>query len=254
MKAVNLIPPDTRRPGLTGAGSLTISPSYLILAALAVAVALVTVLVLTNNTISQRRATLAGLQSQLASEQAIAGRLAPYTRFSQLAQARVSTVKQIVATQFDWHSALADLSKVVPADTTLQSVNASVTPGTASSGAGVRGAISAPAFSLTGCTSSQDDVARLMSRLRLMNEVTRVTLQSSTGAGLPGAAPSKTCSGGPSFQIVVFFTAPPTLGPSTTGTTTGAPATAGTSTTATTSTPPAATSTTSTTSTTGSTG
>jgi Tfp pilus assembly protein PilN len=215
MRAVNLIPPDTRRPGLTGAGSLTISPSYLILAALAIAVALVTALVLTNNTISQREATIAGLQTQLANEQALAGRLAPYQRFTQLAQARVATVRQIAATRFDWHGALSDLSKVVPANTSLQSLDASVTPGTSAGGVGVRGDIPAPAFSLTGCTRTQDDVARLMSRLRLMNGVTRVTLQSSTGADLPGNTSRGVCQSGPSFQIVVFFSAPPTLAVST---------------------------------------
>lgn len=234
MRAVNLIPPDTRRPGLTGAGSLTISPSYLILAALAVAVALVTVLVLTNNKISQRQATIAGLQTQLSNEQALAGRLAPYQRFSQLAQARVSTVREIVATRFDWHGALADLSKVVPANTSLQALNASVTSGNAAGGAGVRGDINAPAFDLTGCTRSQDDVARLMSRLRLMNGVTRVTLQSSTGAQLPGSTAKGVCHNGPTFQVVVFFTAPPMLGVSSTATASsasaaGAPSTTGAS-------------------------
>ena len=208
MRAINLIPRDTRRPGAAG---ISFSPSYAILAVLVIAVALVTVLVLTNNTISDRQAQLVSLRSQLAAEQARVGQLAPYQRFASLAQARISTVRQIVGTRFDWHGALADLSKVVPANTSLQTLSATVSPSSGSGGSSIRGDITAPAFSLTGCTHSQDDVARLMSRLRIMDGVTRVTLQSSTAAAgtstpaASGAGTSGTCANGPTFNIVVFF-------------------------------------------------
>jgi Tfp pilus assembly protein PilN len=226
MRAVNLIPRDARRPGMVTTG-FSFGPSYAILAVLAIAVALVTVLVLTNNTISDRQAKLDGLRSQLANEQALVGRLVPYQRFAQLAQARVSTVREIVAARFDWHRALSDLSKVVPANTSLQTLNATVSPSAGGGGSAVRGDIPTPAFDLVGCTRSQDDVARLMSRLRLVEGVTRVTLESSAGAGAgvtSGSAATTTstvCSGGPSFQLVVFFSAPPTLGASTTPSTLG---------------------------------
>jgi Tfp pilus assembly protein PilN len=141
--------------------------------------------VLTNNTISERKAALTTLKAQVAEEQAQVGRLANYARFAKLAEARAQTVKQIAASRFDWHGALSDLSRVVPVDTSLKSLAATVAPGVAGASAGsgtssgVRSAISAPAFELTGCTKTQDDVARLMSRLRMINGVTRVTLGSS---------------------------------------------------------------------------
>ncbi len=56
-------------------------------------------------------------------------------------------------------------------------------PGASAGGGGagssLRADITAPAFELTGCTVNQDDVARLMSRLRLVNRVTRVSFSNS---------------------------------------------------------------------------
>jgi Tfp pilus assembly protein PilN len=148
-------------------------------------------------------------------------RLSSYAHFEQLAQQRAATVRQIAATRFDWHGALSDLSKVMPADASLQSLVATVSAGSASgssgAGGGVRGDINVPALELKGCTGSQDEVAQLISRLRLINGVTRVTLDDSVkqAAGQPGAAVTSSpssgssaggCSAnGPSFDMVVFF-------------------------------------------------
>ena len=226
MRAVNLIPADSRRGGKRTTGRPQ-GPAYAILAALAVALVLVTVYVLTNNTVSERQAKVTSLQAQVAQAQAQVGRLSNYAQFAQLAQARAQTVREIAAARFDWHGALADLSKVVPADTSLQSLAGSVSPGagagsgTSASGS-LRGDISAPAFELTGCTKTQDDVARLMSRLRLINGVTRVTLgdsqkaaNSQSGTSVSGSSASAGGCGAdtPAFDLVVFFTPLPAAGP-----------------------------------------
>lgn len=252
MRAVNLIPTDARRGGGGGASS---KPGYAVLAVLAGAVILITIYVLTNNTIAARKARLATVQAQAVQEQAHAAKLAKYVQFEKLSAQRAETVRQIATTQFDWHAAMSDLSKVVPPNTSLQSLLATVAPGINISGAGgstggsaastgsLRAAIAAPAFELRGCTASQDDVARLMSRLRLMNGVTRVTLADSAKQNTSqGASPvNKTASGAsgascpansPTFDVVVFFRplagAPSTQGPTPSGS--GAlPATAGAS-------------------------
>ncbi len=249
MKAVNLIPDDTRRAGKTCAVGVP-GPAYAVIGVLAVAVAFVSIYVLTTNTISERKAKLANLQQQVAQEQAQAARLAKYAKFAQLVQARAETVRQIAATRFDWHATLSDLSKVVPADTSLQSLVGTVAPGASANGAGgsaggsggstggLRGDIAAPAFELRGCTHTQDDVARLLSRLRLINGVTRVTLadsqkqdgaqggaQASSTGGSSAAASGPSASAGcgsntPSFDLVVFFGALPQM-PSTSATSAG---------------------------------
>jgi Tfp pilus assembly protein PilN len=219
VRAVNLIPRDARRSrGL--APGFGVSPAYLLLGVLAVALVFVVVYVLTSNTISDRKAQLANVQAQLTAQQAEAARLAKYVQFENLAQTRVQTVRQIAAARFDWYRALSDLSKVVPANTSLQSLTGTVAPG-ASTGAngggggsssGLRSDLAVPAFELAGCTQTQDDVARLMSRLRVIRGVSRVTLGNSqkSGTGGSGAAVSASTGGGcgnnaPSFDLVVFF-------------------------------------------------
>jgi len=241
VRAVNLIPSDARRGGRATGGRPRGGPAVLIIAGLAVAVLLMTVYVLTDNTISERQAKVASLQAQAAQEQALATRFVNYTNFASLARARAQTVLTIATARFDWHAALSDLSKVVPANTSLQSLTASVAPGATVNGGGggsngtssLRGDISSPAFELTGCTKTQDDVARLMSRLRLINGVTRVTLGDSVksettqgGASVSSSSASGAAGCGsntPTFDIVVFFE--PLSGAGATGVTSAAPTT-----------------------------
>ncbi|HUA44805.1 MAG TPA: hypothetical protein VMA77_06240 [Solirubrobacteraceae bacterium] len=216
MRSVNLIPADSRGRGSRGSSSGAQLPVYVVLGFLVAAVALVTVYVLTNNTIGDRTAKLASLKTQVTQEQAEAARLGEFTKFSQLAQSRIETVRSIAAARFDWHGALSDLSKVVPANTTLQTLNGTVVPGASVSGSGgggtggLRGALPGPAFELEGCTANQDDVARLMSELRLVNGVTRVTLSNSQVSTSPtsssASAGTQTCAkNAATFDLVVFF-------------------------------------------------
>jgi Tfp pilus assembly protein PilN len=219
VRAVNLIPSDARRGG-RGSGSRSGGSVYVLLGALAVALALVTVYVLTTNNISNQKAQVAQLQAEASQAQTAAARLQPYVQFAQLAQARSETIRAIASSRFDWHGALADLSRVVPANTSLQSLVGTVVPGAAVGGSAagstatnLRGDIAAPAFQLSGCTDSQDDVARLISQLRLIDGVTRVSLEDSqvSGSGQSGASVSSSSSNGgcrqgsPSFDLVVFF-------------------------------------------------
>ena len=214
MRAVNLIPNDSGR-SWGGSGGRSGGSVYVLLGTLAVALALVTVYVLTNNRISDQKAKVAALQAQVTNAQLAATRLAPYVTFAKLAQERMETVRGIASSRFDWHAALAGLSRVVPANTSLQSLVATVGGAGASgaSGTDLRGDITAPAFQLSGCSDSQDDVARLISRLRLIDGVTRVSLEDSqkSSSGQSGASVSAGGTGGckaasPSFDLVVFFT------------------------------------------------
>jgi Tfp pilus assembly protein PilN len=251
MRAVNLIPSDHRRVGSTSPRAL-LTPAYGVIGALVLAIALVTVYVLSSNTVSDRQATVANLQAQVVQEQALAARLGDYASFVKLAQARDATVRQIASTRFNWHDALADLAKVVPANTSLQSLVGTVAPGATVSGPGgsvggsggstttLRADIPVPAFQISGCTKTQDDVAALISRLRVMPGVTRVTLadsvKSSTGSSV-GAGTTAGVSGcgnnAPSFDLVIFFSPLPQLGGTTGSTTQSVSTTAPTTTTTT---------------------
>ncbi len=213
MRAVNLIPADAKGSGR----QIKLAPATWGLGGvLAAALVLVTLYVLAGNTVADRQAQIASLQSQVKSAQSEAAQLGDYTQFASLAQTRLSTVRGIAATRFDWNGALQNLARVIPANTSLQSLNATVVPGATSGGSGaasgLRADLPGPAFELSGCTATQDDVARLISRLRSMPDVTRVALSSSTIATTAGA-PSATQGGAktgckphaPTFSMTVFF-------------------------------------------------
>jgi Tfp pilus assembly protein PilN len=222
MKAVDLIPQDSRRRsfgGGTGGGL-----SYVLIGVLAIAVLFVTIDVLTSNTISSRKAKIAQLSQQATNAQNLANSLQSYTTFAALAQTRTSTVKEIAAARFDWHSTFLDLSRVIPADTVLSSIDATVAAGAGSSTStggtsDLRGDISVPALQLAGCADHPNDVPGLMSDLRVIPGVTRVSFEDeqavqSNGASSTAGSSGPVCGAGKgTFDLVVFFTALASAGP-----------------------------------------
>jgi Tfp pilus assembly protein PilN len=265
MKAVNLIPQDSRagRGGLAaarGGMSVGFGPAYVLVAVLAAAVVIALLSVLEGNTVSDRKAKLAAITRQVATETAEAQRLSVYTSFEQQAEQRAETVRSLAAQRFDWHSSFISLSKVIGADAALQTLDGTIATtqiaGTESSAGG-----GGPSFALTGCTANQDDVARLMSRLRLINGVDNVALSTSTrtptsgtGSSASGTATStgstpgkraRGCRNGWAvFNMTIDF-GPATGSATSTGTSAGAPVSTTSSTTpSATTTPPGGSSTT----------
>lgn len=218
MRAVNLIPAEGGRAGGGGLGP------YVLLGVLGLLLAGAIAYVLTNNSIVERRSELASLERQAHAAQAQAEATRPYREFAALATARVRTVRDLGRARFDWHRAFAELARVIPDDVWLTSLLGTVTPEVTVEGAGsaststLRAALPNPAIELVGCTSSHTGVARLISRLRLMSDVVRVSLADSakvdggTGGGAGAAAPggdSGDCRNGiptiAQFGLVVFF-------------------------------------------------
>jgi Tfp pilus assembly protein PilN len=225
MRAVNLIPHDGARGGAGGGIGL-----YALLGVLGVLLAGVLAYVLTNNTLVERRAEVAALQTQAQAAQAQAEATRPYREFAALAEARVATVRELGRARFDWHRAFDEIARVMPDDVWLTSLLGTVTTGVSVEGAGsgttgaVRGALPNPAIELTGCTTGHAEVARLISRLRLMTGVVRVSLSDSAkaeanaeGGGGAGGGQGGDCRNGneafPQFGVVVFFEPPPTVTP-----------------------------------------
>lgn len=222
MRAVNLIPADAKRASRGSSGTKAL-PTYLLLGALAIAVGLVTMYVLASNDVSQRQAKATTLQAEVAQVQAQSNGLSHYAQFSQMTQGRVSSVRQLATTRFDWHATLAQISQVVPKNTSLATLNGTAV--TADAGTAAPTSTATPAgttIELTGCTKSQPDVAKLMSRLRLIDGVTSVTLTSSTkqesgssaaptpapsGPAASGASSQGCGSGTPSFDLQIAFAA-----------------------------------------------
>ncbi len=189
----------------------------MLLGALVLLVGLVSALSLSDREIGTKRAELATVQAQAADLRSAAARLDGYEQFAALRERRVQTVASIAGSRFDWAHALRELSRVTSAEAWLTSVTGTVSPEVSVTGGGgsaLRGALPLPALELKGCTRSQDAVARMMSRLRQVDGVERVSLESSekAGAGTGGGGPSGDCRQGslkiPQFQMVVFLSAP----------------------------------------------
>jgi Tfp pilus assembly protein PilN len=214
MRAVNLLPSDLR--GTAPAASPSARPeradgigAFVVLGALALCVALLAVYVVAGNTVKQKQSDLADVTAKADLAAQKVAQLKPYADFEALAKARVETVRGLAAARFDWEQALRDLSRVIPADVKLQTINGDMgLPGTTGNGGDpLRGSIQAPALSLTGCAPTQASVARLMSRLRGVDGVTRVSLSKSERAGGDTELQKSACAGKSpaTFAGVVFF-------------------------------------------------
>ena len=222
MRAVNLLPPDLRStpkgpaPAVASGVENSGAGAFVVLGVLAFCVLALAAYVLAGNTVKDRQATLAQATAESAAVTQKAAALKPYADFESVVNARVQTVTDLAGSRFDWEQALRDLSRAVPADVTVASFKGDLGGDQAGGGSGLRGAITAPAITLGGCTYSQTKVATLMARLRTIDGVTRVSLAKSDKEATAGAtgggdrnAPSATGYCGkadvPAFEVVVFF-------------------------------------------------
>jgi Tfp pilus assembly protein PilN len=220
MKAVNLLPTDLRgapkaSAAITARSDVPRGPgAFIVLGALAFGVLALAGYVLTTNTIKDRHAEIQRLAAdQQAAEQRVAA-LKPYAEFDQLAKGRVATLRDLAGKRFDWDQALRDLSRALPQDVTIKSLNGSLGGATASPGAAAAAATT-PSINLTGCTRNQKSVARLMARLSTVNGVKRVKLANSTKSAAATAPTTGTtptgdaapCGEGsrPDFNVTIEF-------------------------------------------------
>src|SRR3954465_15739480 len=223
MRAVNLLTPEMRssqkgssapRPAaMTTPGGIG---AIAVLSALALIVAGVAGYVLSTNVVKQKQSDLAAISANFDATVKRATALKPYSDFQTLAQQRASTVHALASARFDWEQSFRDLSRALPKDVYLSTLKGTVGGGSAGGASGIRSAIGSPAIALSGCTKTQPGVARLMSRLRNVQGVTRVSLSKSEksdtaaasgGGGATGGSSVGPCGKGspPSFEVVVFF-------------------------------------------------
>ncbi len=221
MKAINLLPPDLRGTPKGASSKPSVAPeapagmgAYVVLGALAACVLALAAYVLTTNTVKDRQAKLEATNAQAAATTQRVAKLKPYADFKAMAETRIATVKDLASSRFDWEQSLRDVSRAIPANVTLKTLTGSMSTGTTGGGSSIRGAIAAPAVELTGCTRGQKQVATLLSRLRGVEGVTRVSLgkslkpaatDSSQAAGM--TEEDDGCGSGrpPAFEIVMFF-------------------------------------------------
>ena len=100
MRPVNLIPPDERRGDR--AAIRTGSTSYVVVAALGVALLAIIALAFTSKQVSDRKQQVADLQRQEQQVTAKAQSLKPFTDFRAVQEDRESTVTSLAQSRFDW--------------------------------------------------------------------------------------------------------------------------------------------------------
>jgi Tfp pilus assembly protein PilN len=210
MKAVNLIPAEERRN--TSAGGRSGGAAYALLGILAVLVLVAAAYALSARQVSHKRSQLAQLNSSAAAAEAQAQRLAAFTDFTTLRAKREQTIKSIAASRFDWAHALHEVARTIPANAWLTSLTGTVAPGVnvGGSASSLRGALPVPAIDITGCTTSQKSVARMLVHMRQIDGVQRVSLEASaksdaSGGGGGGGGCGSGSDQFPAFQMTIFF-------------------------------------------------
>lgn len=209
MKPVNLVPQDQRRR-VASEGDGKSAP--IALGVLALLLALVVVYVLTNNSVTERKSDTAAASAEADRLEARAGQQASYADFAQIAVTRTQAVSGVAAKRFDWERFMRELGRVMPEGSWLQSADASVTGDPTSGGSSTPPDPSAtvevaPAANLVGCTPDQDDVARMMVRLRQLYRVDDVVLNESSLGANEEEATVVNCGPLYTFNLTVKFTA-----------------------------------------------
>jgi Tfp pilus assembly protein PilN len=208
MKAVNLIPTE-ERGGRTSRGS---GPgSYLVLGVLALLVAMSVTLMLSARSVDGKRRALGETTAQVQAAEAKAATLQSYTKYSQMRQARVERVQNLADSRFDWAASLHEVARTLPAGTWVTSLRATLNPNVSVDGDTdpLRDSLAGPAIEVAGCASSQSTVAAMMTSLRGMAGVQRVSLSNAQKSDEAAASGPNTvatgCGARPKFSLTVFL-------------------------------------------------
>jgi Tfp pilus assembly protein PilN len=218
MRAVNLIPLD-QRGGVAPSAGRSQGGAYAVLGLLGGLALLAVLYGIAHHKIPSRQAEAVALEAQVQEAQSNAAKLGPYASFMGMREQRMNAVAQLVDSRFDWAHAFHELGRVLPSNVSITSLSGTIgSPGalatSSSAGATSGGAVasatppgSVPSFTLGGCATSQSTVALALDRLRLIDGVSTVTLQSSTkSAGGGTSTGAGSCPGAdPAFTVQIAF-------------------------------------------------
>jgi Tfp pilus assembly protein PilN len=224
MKAVNLIPSE-QRSGLSNVTGESEGAAFMVLGTMAVLAIMALLYGMAHHQVNDRRGQAATLNARAQAAQARATQLAPYQSFVAMRDQRVKEVADLLDTRFDWAHALHEIGRVLPYDASLLSIDGTVgsttaggsvttvAPSTSGSTASAGSSTvtsatppgSTPTFTLTGCATTQSEVAKTLLRLRLIDGVSNVELQSSTKSTSDSSSSDNCQKGDPAFTITVTF-------------------------------------------------
>ena len=223
MRAVNLIPPERRTGASVGLGRSQ-GGAYAVLGSVAVLAVLVFVYGSARHQVKDRKAEAAKLSAEAQQVQTNAGALSRYNGLIAQSNARTVAVEQLMDSRFDWAHAIHELGRVLPKQVSIASLTGTVGGEQGTQATPEEGSVasatppgSVPTFTLTGCAGSQEVVAQLLERLRLIEGVKEATLGSSVASSSGSSGGSGTCPGtDPTFSVTITFEPLPATTPKTT--------------------------------------
>lgn len=224
MNAVNLIPADARKRRVTPSTS---RPTMALIAGLMVVLIAAVLYVSAVNKVSTRRNQLAQVTASAERWRVVASSYQQYMQAAQQRTQELTAVRQLAVGRYPWEALLGQLSRLLPTDAALTSLQATTaaaggtsstpssstatTPGAASSAATATTPV--PAVQLSGCAASQPAVAQTMVALHRIQNVSAVTLSSaidsaSGSSSGGGSGQNGGCPFAVQFQLSLAFTAP----------------------------------------------
>ena len=154
-----------------------------------------------RSVVSDRQATLAEVQAQVAAADAKA---APLRTAQSAAAARVAVAATVTSSRVTWEKLLADLSRVLPSQVYMQTLSAqSPTPlasGVSTAATTTPTTTGVSGFSATGVASSHVRVALVLDKLAKLPWLSDVTLVSSVNGASGGSL-----SAGDTFSVTAGF-------------------------------------------------
>jgi Tfp pilus assembly protein PilN len=193
MRAVNLLPKDDAAQGRGGL------PSPPILTACVGAVVMSAVLALmflsASGKVAKQQRALEDAQAVYSALPLPAAASPAETALPQLRTTRVTALASALGQRVAWDRLLREVSQVLPSDVWLLTLDAQAPADAAAAAAASPGA-STQTFAVTGCTYSQDSVARFLARLDVVPDLTDMTLGKSQSGGTGDSASGGSCPKG----------------------------------------------------------
>jgi Tfp pilus assembly protein PilN len=187
VRAVNLLPRDDQSRGKKQQNV----PVLISTAAIVLVTGLIGVMYLSGKSTAQaKQFELEGAQAELArlpSVAEITAKDAPRRTLKTEHDARVTALSSALTRRIAWDRILREISLVLPNDVWLQSMSAtSPTPASGMSAAVSRPGIAPTLMTMEGSTYSHDAVARLLTRLSVIPDLTNVWLTKSELGAVAG--------------------------------------------------------------------
>ncbi len=188
MRAVNLLPKDEQ----DGRSKLPPLPVLAGCIGTVLVSALIAVMFLSASAgVAAKQRALEQVQAQYDAIPAPAPASPVVSQLPQQRQTRVTALATALGLRIAWDRVLREVSQVVPSDVWLVTLNAqspSLAPATTPTTTAQ--ATTPTGFTVTGCTYSQESVARFLARLQVVPDLSGMTLSRSESAGSGASAGS----------------------------------------------------------------